>query len=323
MDVQANFVVHYLFTMRLGQFARKYDVPVQDIITYLEEETGEKFHANAKIYDTLEAKVFDHFELIPAIEEDIDDQSQDEVATLETAADEETEPEVLSDIETKEEAEEWPATPEDEIAALDGDLATAVVKEEVVDQIVENATAEEDDNAKHEPAPDEVIQTDKLLEMLESDEAPADLDRIKLIKAPKKELSGLKVVGKVDLPEPKKKEEKEKENEIVTEKDLREYRNPGRKKRQPLTEAEKEKRRLKAKKKKEAYEARQAERRKEQEDRKKKARKEAHYKQKLEQAKAVQTKQKANQPSIAPKQKEDSRPEPKTVLGRFWRWMNT
>lgn len=297
--------------MRLGQFAKKYDIPVREIITYLEEETGEKFHPNAKLYDTLESKVFEYFELQPETSEI----KQVEVLDKETI-------EELEVTERKPEADEQPlpATPEEEIALLEGDLAEL---NEAEKQSVEVPLAEEIEREVETPKPsgDEVIQTDKLLELLDSEEPPAGLDKIKLIKAPKKELSGLKVVGKVDLPEPKKKEEKS--SDIVTEKDLREYRNP-RKKRQPLTEEEREKRRLKAKRKKEAYEAQVEKRKKERAEQEQKARKEKHYQQKLEQAKAAKIKQQTKQkPTQIQKNEEEKRPQPKTMLGKFWRWMNT
>ena len=311
--------------MRLGQLARKYDIPVQEIVNYLEEQTGEKFHPNVKIYDSLESKVIEHFNLHPT--EIVDE--EDETGSLSTeesteVAEEAFEADPFSETESKEITEpkeeakpfELPSTPEEDIAAVDGEINSMPEEEKEVTVEIH------DKDEKPTPKEDEVIQTDKLLEMLESDEGSTDLDKIKLIKAPKKELSGLKVVGKVELPEPKKKEEKAKE--VVTEKDLREYRYPQKKKRAPLTEEEKEKRRLKAKKKKEAYEARQEKRRKEQQEQKKKARKQEHYKQKLEQAKAVQVKRKAKQQtSDVPKVKENSRPQPKTALGKFWRWLNT
>ncbi|MEO1256248.1 MAG: hypothetical protein AAFY41_15370, partial [Bacteroidota bacterium] len=87
--------------MRLGQFARKHDIPVQDIIAYLEEETGEKFHANAKIFDTLEEKVFTHFEIIPADSTTAEIASRAESALKET--DEEPEKETRSTEPTIEE----------------------------------------------------------------------------------------------------------------------------------------------------------------------------------------------------------------------------
>lgn len=302
--------------MRLGQLAKKYEIPVKEIIAYLEEQTGEKFHPNAKLYDTIESQVFEHFDLQP--ESTPEHESVEEIDDQVVEIAEPTETEEVVEVVSKEiEEDKFPTTPEEEIAALEGELATPEESREIEHPIEDESVHE----TRKAPSEDEIIQTDKLLEMLESEEIPAELEKIKLIKAPKKELSGLKVLGKVDLPEPKKKEEKVKE--FVTEKDLQDYRNP-RKKRQPLTEEEKEKRRLKAKNKKEAYEAREEKRRIRQQEQEQKARKEAHYKLKLEQAKSVEVKRKAKQ-QIAPKQEgsENAKPKPKTMLGKFWRWMNT
>ncbi|GAB4250120.1 MAG: hypothetical protein Tsb0034_29390 [Ekhidna sp.] len=294
--------------MRIGQLARKYDLQVQEIIDYLEEETGEKFHPNAKLYDTMEANVLKHFdvypeELVPTEEDTIEDKES------------EVEPPAPK-------SKPLPETPEDDIALAEGELAY----DENSLQETPIPKPEKDVAKEKKPLPkeDEVIQTDKLLEMLESEEPPADLEKIKLIKAPKRALSGLKVVGKVDLPEPKKKEEKPKEKDTVTEKDLREYRHPKRKKRPPLSEEEKEKRRLKAKAKQEAYEARQEKRRKEQEAQKLKALKEAHYKQNLQKTEVKKQKQKGKAlPSSETVTKQHEKPKPKTALGKFWRWLNT
>ncbi len=313
--------------MRLGQLSRKYDIPVQEIISYLEEQSGaeEKFHANSKLEESTEENIFEYFNIerdevveapIEVVEESIDEVATDDQEIEDTSSED--------DFEVKEEVAEstLPETPLDDIASVEGEIET--VHEEV--QETRSTLTEETEISVSTPDEDEVIQTDKLLELLESEDAPADLDKIKLIKAPKHELSGLKVVGKVELPEPRKKEEKKEEekeeSEFVTEKDLRAYRNP-RKKRPPLSEEEKEKRRLRAKRKQEEYEARKEKRLKAQEDQRNKARKEAHYKQKLEQAKAVQVKRKIKEQAPPVADEGIKRPEPKTLLGKFWRWMNT
>ena len=303
--------------MRLGQLARKYDIPVQDIIEFLEEDTGEKFHANAKLYDTLEARVFDHFELLP---EEAAEPSNEEESLVEAEVPIETTQEVeektsseLEEAAPSQLVENLPATPEEEIAAVEGEI---ILSDEHINQgpeeIIEVPVPIEE--TKERPSEEEIIQTDKLLEMLESEDSSADLEKIKLIKAPKKELSGLKVVGKVDLPEPKKKPE-EAEEKVKS-------RNNNR--RPKLSEEEKEKRRLKAKRKKEAYEARKEKRQKEQEARRRKEQKEAHYKQNLQKVEVKKNKQKEKSAPITNTQpKKDPKPAPKTLLGKWWRWMNT
>lgn len=282
--------------MRLGQLARKYDIPLQEIIDYLKEETGEKFHANAKLYDAIETQIFKHFDLYP---DDPVLESEEQI--------EEKEPEQSLDEPSSE-----PISPEEDIASVDGELATPSEPKELMETPV---TSEQELQEQPRPKDDEVIQTDKLLELLENEEANPDLEKVKLIKAPKKELPGLKVLGKVDLPEPKKKAEQEDQKK-----------KPERNRRPQLSDEEKEKRRLKAKRKKEAYEARQEKRRKEQEARRLKELKAKHYQEKLRKAENI--KQKKEVTKIEQERTQEPLPvrikkEPKTLLGKWWRWMNT
>ncbi|NQZ76724.1 MAG: hypothetical protein HRT61_11600 [Ekhidna sp.] len=331
--------------MRLGQFARKYDIRVQDLISYLESDTKEKMHFNTKLSEETEADVLDFFGLEPlpdpvleeshelskaesesVIESDLEPKSEEIVDTL---SDSSTEEEITWDAEDsgfyqKESNKELPATPLDDIASVEGEIANP---QEVLSSPGEepNSVVEPDDNQEEKSEPhseDEVIQTDKLLELLDSEEPSTDLDKIKLIKAPKRELSGLKVLGKVDLPEPKKKADAEEEPGKTNSTRRKKNNRP------ELSDEEKERRRLKAKRKKEAFEARQEKRRKEQKAKKDKERRAAHYQQRLEHQKTAsktnkqRTKQREEAKNL-PKEVKESKPVPKTMLGRLWRWLNT
>lgn len=330
--------------MRLGQFARRYDLPVQDIINYLEEETGEKFHPNGKIYDSVETKLITHFDLLPGAVEDEEEAPEPVIEEPQVVAEpvaEEPAPEPSVEKEDEvavPEMEEKPEPPAlsaaEEIAQLGGDLAfddpmeqpTEVAEhvEEVEEELEEQevSTSKPEEKIKPEPAEDEVIQTDKLIELLESEEPIEGLDKIKLIKAPKRELAGLKVLGKVDLPEPKKKPEPEEKEEDRAE----------RLERQRVSEEEREKRRLRAKRKKEEYDERQERRRKAKEAKEKKARKEEHYRQKLSKAEAQPVKRPAKKRVHVPMDVEPEAPQsqealepkqkPKSILGKFWGWLN-
>lgn len=287
--------------MRLGQLARKYNIPAQEIIDFLEEKTGETFHPNAKLYDTIEASIFKHFDLYPILEDENEPEKEDE--TQLTFVDKE-----IESLPTK---LDIPTTPEEEIALLGGELETL---EKALPSNVDVATHAIEDQEK--PKENEIIQTDQLLEMLDDETDAAELDKIKLIKAPKRSLAGLTVVGKVDLPEPKKKEASQEKQ-------------PARKqhnRRPQLSEAEKERRRLKAKRKKEAFEARQEKRQKAEASKKQKERKTAHYQQKFDKPEVKNQKlpiQHEESTSVDAPAKPTSRPEPKTWLGKWWRWMNT
>lgn len=350
--------------MRIGQLARKHDIPVQEIIDYLQDDLalGDDLHPNTKLEESTEEKIFDYFNIElpePEVEEATEEsESEEEQEVTEESVQEQSaisskelhQEEIDSIQELEQPATDNqqpvssnqqpspPLTPEEEIAALDGDLATEEERAQVESEIEEKAKEEITVSPEEHAAPneDEIIQTDKLLEILESEDvSEEELEKIKLIKAPKKELAGLKVVGKVDLPEPKKKEEKEEdkeeektvEKEFLNERDLREYRNPRRKrqKRAPLTEEEKEARRLKAKAKKEAYEAREEKRRKQREAEELKARKAAHYKDKLSKTQTTTQKKKGTKNTAEPTAKKKEQPvpqKPKSVFGKIWKWLN-
>lgn len=327
--------------MRLGQFARKYDLRVQDLISHLEGNSADTLHSNTKLSEETEADILDFFGL-EALPELTTEESLNETENSEDQKDSPSEQEIVVDSQdsgnlTKD--AEWDAedsgfigegdnslTPLEEIAAVEGEIVNSeevFAEHQPPDGLEETQEkVEGSDLEDSKPADDEVIQTDKLLEILESEESYADLDKIKLIKAPKRELSGLKVLGKVDLPEPKKKPEPEEKSSERTENKRRKNQRP------QLSEEEKEKRRLKAKRKKEAFEARQAKREKEQEAKKEKARRAAHYQQQLEQQKTASKKRKleTKQKLEAAQHKPEVRPEepkPKTMLGKLWKWLNT
>ncbi|MEM9338641.1 MAG: hypothetical protein AAGA66_07935 [Bacteroidota bacterium] len=349
--------------MRLGQLARKHDLPVQEVITYLESKSStlEPYNPNSKLDEATENQVLDYFEI--AIEEpELTHEPEQEELTPQPIPEPETHTEELTlanenTLSTESPIEELvapvvmvnersapvevaelqepepvtpdpvapdpvapdPATPMDDIMLAEGEIEFLPEKKHEAEIVAETERIamepEEVDQTESPvlPKEEEVIQTDQLLELLESEETPPDLDKIRLIKAPKRELSGLKVLGKVTLPEPKKKEDKNKSEK-------------GNNAKPQLSEEERERRRLKAKRKKEAYEARQQKRRKEEETQKQKALKEAHYKQKLERAQAQQVKQKHNKhkkPELEAKAFNERNAKPKTVLGKFWRWLNT
>ncbi len=284
--------------MRLGQLARKYEVTVQDITKYLAKANAlpHSLHPNAKVEADIEALVSKHFEL----PKEVDDTSEKIKG--------EPKPELIQNIAIE--------VPKEEKIVLEYEpkkkqkKEVTKVKEEkpiqtVVPTMVETVT----------------IDSDKLLEMLEADEISEDVKRVTLIKAPKKELRSLKIVGKIDLPEPKPKvkptsielePESIKENTTKNQEGL---------KRTRLTKEEKDEKRLKAKKEREQKAARDEKRRQEAERRHEKLMREAHYKKKLKSnTKTNQTKKKIVAEEVEPA---PALPRPRTWLGRFLRWLNT
>jgi len=164
--------------------------------------------------------------------------------------------------------------------------------------------------------PDVVIETDKLLELLESEEAPNELEKITLIKAPKKELEGLKIKGKIELPEPKEKS-KSTENEDDPSTNLKTTVKP---RKGRLSDEEREKRRVEARERKLKYMAREKKRRQKEEEKQRKAVNRAHYQQKMQQRQASKLKKSKTKP--IPQMVESPNP-PQTVLGKLWKWLTT
>ncbi len=354
--------------MRLGQFARKYDIRVQDIISYL-EKTDEEIHSNTKLSEKDETEILDFFGIeaqeeievieppkvieehgekeavdkLPKIKEEkvvVDDDAwieEDEPVIVEKPKEEKKEVEENIEVVESKKTPHLPATPEEDIALVEGEIDFMPIQNNQLDENNEQQESEEqpekvvapiDSEKKPEPKEDEVIDTERLMELLESEDEVPELDKIKLIKAPKKELSGLKVLGKVELPEPKKKEPTEKEeSEKEIAQDIRNQRTQ-------ISNEEREKRRLNAKKKKEEFEAREKRRLKEKEEKEKRDRNASHYKQKLNQPKPKKKKptpkkvpapipveELASPVPQKPKVKKKKVAEPTTLLGRMWKWM--
>lgn len=286
--------------MRLGQLARHLESTTTEIVQFLDEQGIEKNdHPNVKLSDEEEKLVISHFrpELLVVEEE----------PSIE-----------IESVELEEKEEILEALPEDEAKPEEGVVA------EQEEEINEVPAVELPTPVETEPSYVSVTAA----ELNPEDENTPVNTNFDLIKAPKVELPGLKVVGKIDLPEPKLKEESESEEvdedeektEEVTDepKVITHHRKNARRK---LTDEEREARRLKNKREKEKRIARQEARRKQQEERKLKEQKAEHYKQKISKPVPVNKPKKKKSGKAA--QPVDTRPKPKTILGKFWRWLNT
>lgn len=289
--------------MRLGQFARKYEIPVQELVSYLQDSGIENApsHPNAKLNESIEEELVNHFDLI-VDDKIVSSQNTPEAVVEAGTAESEAETKLLEATEGIIE----PVTP-----APKTGLKTSEIE---ADNHTRNEELSTDESNSDSENTDEIIDSAKLLELLESEEVNLDLSKITRIKAPKKELDGLRVVGKIDLPEPKpKKQDTDK--------------SPGNrhsdKRNSSLSEEEKERRRQAAKRKKERYEAQKERRKKEKEQRRLKALKKAHYEEKLKQTKPIK------KPKHDPTKKATSKveithetQEPESFVGRFWKWLN-
>jgi hypothetical protein len=280
--------------MRLGQLARKYDVSLQEIISYLNEidPKNESLHHNSKLDEQIELMVIEHFDVRLDSPEDYQ--------------------EVIA-VDAPEESEQIPEEP----AIAINEETEADLQMELDPSLPPIKVQESHNETEKKPKKErQVIETDRLIELMESEDTEVDLSNITLIKAPKKELDGLKILGKIDLPEPKSKTDVKSEQAEEEPKPDRDVRHDRRR----LSDEELEKRRLNAKKKKEEYEGRQEERRKNEKKKRIKANKKERYEQKMQQGKVSQPKHKL--------QVQDEPPEvnviptkPTTILGKFWNWL--
>lgn len=271
--------------MRLGQLARKYGVSKKEIISFLKQidPDSHSLGHNSKLSAQMLTMVAQRFENPELLDEGQQQELEDQQAGSRTG-----EAIIQSELELphQEAASELPS----------------------------------DETDKPKKKDEVVIETDKLLELLESEEPQIDLSKITRIKAPKRELEGLKVVGKIELPESKSKPGVKSEQ---SEDGIKPARNKGNQQ-QPLTEEEREKRRLKFKKRKEEYEAQKEKQRKSREKKRQKALNKARYQQKLQRVKSSQPKHKDQIPGSPSTltTREESAP-PRTLLGKLWRWLTT
>lgn len=284
--------------MRLGTFARNYDLPLQELITFLKASNTNipDINANTKLDENTMVLVADAFgfQLNERVEKE-EDTAHEKAKEL-----------------TKNETDA-PVLEIDgvigQVNLTEGDHSNEIL-EETTDENTNDGPGEGPQRMEEYQKDAIEIRSDHLLELLDAQEESIDLSKITTIRAPKKELSGLKVLGKIDLPEKKEKPENKRD----------ETHNP---KRPPRSEEEIEKRRLRAKRKKEAFEERQKKLRQDQEKARLKKVKEDHYRKKLEKAsstKAGKHKKKISGPTSSP---DTSHQAPKSLLGKFWKWLNT
>lgn len=280
--------------MRLGQLARQLEITPGEIVNYFTQQGIEiNPHPNSKLDETLEQEVLKHFQL----------QNEASVAIPEPPENQE----VAAEIQ--------PAM----LLTVELQSTSPATTEELPDTAVEMEMGEHPESEDVSIAYAEEPEAERA----ESRDAP---DEPEVIKAPKIALRGLKVVGKIELPEePRKKPAAEREE---SEQDapknpkenhsrvIRHHRNNGRKK---LTEEERETIRLKNKQEKAKRLQREAEKQKRLEEQRLKAQKTAHYQEKIARTKQASKKKKKSQPAAF----SDPRPQPKTILGRFWCWLNT
>jgi hypothetical protein len=206
--------------MRLGQLARKLDIKPTQIVSFLK-----KSHSII-IDESLNSKIEDNvFELVMAEFKTIEP-----VKTIERAVKTAPIPEPILEEEIDSiEAVETEVDIEKVIETITEEVANEIFEDEAIDEAVDNIvddelkmTQEEDDAIEEaldnivtdelqitpseieelkDPESTETVKTESLT-AYDEDGEPIELTVIDgVIKAPKKELEGFKVVGKIDLPQ--------------------------------------------------------------------------------------------------------------------------
>lgn len=157
--------------MRLAQLARRLNVKQDTIVEFLHENgTDYKLHPNVKISDDHIELVLGHFDATVLEEWKLE---QNEPQTTETS-------EILDTEDSTEE----------EIVEPDEEFDTSI-EEKNVEAVTEFSNEE----------PEEQVTEIEETESVES--SPSEGDAEEVIRAPKVKLGGIKVVGKIDLPEKK------------------------------------------------------------------------------------------------------------------------
>ena len=158
-------------------------------------------------------------------------------------------------------------------------------------------------------------------QIITSQDAPAQQQtEPEVIRVQKIELSGLKVLGKIDLPEPKKKESKP-EGENETGEEPKRERKDSAKSKHPRRERDQRAWRnpLEVQRQREAREL--EDKRKAELEREKEKRKH-HYQSKVKQVKQPKRSKDVKE-KITSKKPVNTRPAPKTWIGKFFRWWTT
>lgn len=288
--------------MRIGQLARKLEISPSQIIDYLEELGIEADKGvNTKLGEAGVDSVMKKFGKMP----------------------ESVESEEVSDVP----AEESIDTEEEPVEVMEEESEPEIEPVQEEEPEIETGQKEEKEEGKEE-------------------------EEIEVIRPEKIKLQGLKVMGKIDLPEPKPKEEPKKEPAEETEKeikaeeakeevdskpkeddsiiteaqiraDIRKHRQQ--KKRQPRKIVHRKKRQLTYEEKLEK-EKRLAEKKKVDLEKQKKAQKRKSYEEKMKTVQPVQPKKAKKKKAEVEVQQNTVKPkteQPKTVWGKFMRWLNT
>lgn len=207
-------------------------------------------------------------------------------------------------------------------AKLNDELVKRLVLLVAPDKLAEIMTVQTQEEAKPQPlVVEEVVE-----EKVELQPEPVAViateavdENVETIRAPKVELTGLKVLGKIELPAPRKKEELKAEGENTTEAEQKPKRER-KDKRTPVERIEKQWRNPIAMQR--DKEQREKEEQKKQAIEQEKERKRLHYLNRVKtsqptKAARIYDEAEESEPQATPEQK------PRTWFGKFLKWLNT
>ncbi len=307
--------------MRLGQLARKVGVQPSRITTFLEEKNYTlEAGSNSKLTEEQEELIKDYFDYV------------EEEETALAVDNSESKKETTKAVDT---------LPTDAVAvgiiSQDEEVIREAASSEADDNIEEEATPVADtidDNKEATPVADTIDnnkETTPAVDNLPSDvkaDTITKTEEYEVIRAPKLKLEGLKVVGKLDLPELKTKEEEEDakasdSNEEISDevkekpirKKLNNYKGNRRPQKQALTLEEKQARKL-----------REKQNRNKRLKEEKKQLKTAYYESKMREMPISHKKNKhrySEDVEEYTQTQDTTSPAPTTLLGKFMRWLNT
>jgi hypothetical protein len=277
--------------MRLGQLARKLAIPPSEISDFLTSQGMPSIEgANTRLTDVQLSTVLQRFAPEGLPEEIL----QNEIITTQV--------------------EQLTPTPE----------------APVLEAVAEHANEELDATNKELDAPEEVVnvQPESTPEIKLAEDGSTDKPEV--IKAQKVALSGLKVLGKIELPEPKKKTtelpaDEPTSTEIVKESPAPDNNRPAFEKRkaQPYKQERREQRPTKnpialARER----EARAAEEKKREEEKRRKEQRTLNYQKRVKAAAPTKAARLIDE-DVMNMSDAELKPEPKTWFGKFWRWFTS
>ncbi len=228
-------------------------------------------------------------------------------------------------------------------ARLSDEVTRRVVLHFAPERLNEIMTVEEkntEPTATPSPVQEEQVITNEQEEVIAVEAAPSPVievaeekAEVEVIKAPKVELSGLKVLGKIELPEPKKKTApvtESPEGTVVAAEEAEKIPVTEKKSRRPESRVNTQPRRDNYTQRiarnpialqREEQARKEEERRKEKGEREKEKRTE-YYLQRVKTGQPTKAAKMLSEPTESYSLKEE-RPTPKTWLGKFLRWINT